>query len=180
MLISKLFKDISSYYRLFFFFPILMIFNRLIHYAVVMYLRILILAIKSCLIIYQNDFGFFLIQNLTQSLLNDRQQEDNYSHVFLCGVCIRPQDERREKLGGYIARTADPNRPKGYSVLYDVMFSIYFGGRWPGKPLLHDGLNIENWMMSNCIVHHPFCIFCCCCCYYYSLSVLLNYLYLNP
>ncbi|KAK4807227.1 hypothetical protein QYF61_024347, partial [Mycteria americana] len=37
-----------------------------------------------------------------------------------------------KKLGGVTARTADPNWPKGYSIPYDVMLSIYTWGSWLG------------------------------------------------
>ncbi|KAK4811369.1 hypothetical protein QYF61_027598 [Mycteria americana] len=37
---------------------------------------------------------------------------------------MTPQEERSaQEMGGGTARTADPNWPKGYSILYDVMLS---------------------------------------------------------
>ncbi|KAK4816311.1 hypothetical protein QYF61_014995 [Mycteria americana] len=51
-----------------------------------------------------------------------------------------------KKLGGGTARTAGPNWPKGYSIPYDIMFSIETGVSWPGgqRSLLGDRLEVSQ------------------------------------
>lgn len=61
-----------------------------------------------------------------------------------------------KELGEDSARTADPNCPKGYSRLYDIMLS----NETRGKPqaLLRDWLGISPLVVSSCFpLHHlPF------------------------
>jgi len=50
----------------------------------------------------------------------DRVKASSASHTTLSARRL----DLHKKLGGDTAGTADPNRPKGFSVPYDVMVSI--------------------------------------------------------
>ena len=60
--------------------------------------------------------------------------------------------------------TADPDSWKGYLITYRGMMNNKTEGLLLGKrrPLLGDWLSTGQWVASNCIVHHLFCVF-----YYY-------------
>jgi len=67
-------------------------------------------------------------------------------------------EQVHKKLGGSIARAPDTNWPKGYSIPCDVRLSMGEAG-WAWQSLLIVRLGIRQWVMSNCIVNHQFCIF---------------------
>lgn len=59
------------------------------------------------------------------------------------------------KLGEDIARTGDPNRPKGYSVPYDIMFRNKTRKEVDGVAAAGDWLSIVQVLVSNWFhLHH--------------------------
>lgn len=55
-----------------------------------------------------------------------------------------------KEVGGDMDRRPDPNCPKGYSILYDVMHSNKSRGGLMERLLLRDWLGIEWLVVGNC------------------------------
>lgn len=57
-----------------------------------------------------------------------------------------------------MARTADPNCPKGYFIPQNIMPSTLMGKELAMRCqwLLRDRLGIGEWVVNNCVVHHLF------------------------
>jgi len=92
-----------------------------------------------------------------------------------------------KKLGGDVARTADPNK---LNRIFDTIWrhaqhiNHNLGGSWLGAGIAAgNGLVIGFWVVSNCTAHRLLCrLFSYYHFYYFfsSFGVLLNCLYLNP
>lgn len=64
---------------------------------------------------------------------------------------------KQEELGADRARTTDLNRPKEYSIPYDIMWEKQLKTEvsWlGGQPLFGEWLGIAQPVVGNCIVHH--------------------------
>lgn len=64
---------------------------------------------------------------------------------------------KQEELGADRERTTDLNRPKEYSIPYDIMWEKQLKTEvsWlGGQPLFGEWLGIAQPVVGNCIVHH--------------------------
>lgn len=61
-----------------------------------------------------------------------------------------------KNLGGGTAKTVDHHWSKGHSVSYNVVLDDKTVGNWPG---FGGCLGIGQQVVTNCVVHHLFCIF---------------------
>jgi len=67
--------------------------------------------------------------------------------------------QAHRKLRGDRARTADPAWLEEYSIPYDTMLSIQAWGSLPGAAIAAQGWAGCHQAVSNCTVHHLFCIY---------------------
>lgn len=96
-----------------------------------------------------------------------------------------PADGKAWSAQGAGTRTADQSGQRGsYPTPYGILSASTAWGSWlGGLPLPGVWLGIGRWVVSNCTVHHLFCVHIITTTtiiILISFSVFLNCLYLNP